>query len=315
MMAAVDPSVHISVVVPVYRGAACLEELCRRLTHALSPITPSFEIVLVEDCGPDESWKVIEELAGKDARVRGLQLSRNFGQHHAISAGLRYARGDWVVVMDCDLQDVPEAVPELYKKAQEGYDCVLARRKRRKDSASKRLSSWLFYQVFNYLTDLRYDGTVANFSIISRQVVNQLNSMPEAVRFYGGFLTWLGFSKAYVDVEHAPRFKGETSYTLAKLINMALPIIIAYSNKPLRICVAVGLTISAFSILAGTAHLIRAFLYGSAVMGWPSLMISIYFSTGAIITVLGVIALYLDSIFTEVKRRPIYVVRRSTFGG
>lgn len=308
-----EAAVHLSVVVPVYRGEECLDELYRRLVQNLEPLTPSFELVLVEDCGPDRSWAGIQRLAASDPRVRGLQLSRNFGQHPAITAGLHAARGEWVVVMDCDLQDRPEEIPNLYAKAREGYDLVLARRANRKDSGAKRLSSWFFYKVFNYMTDLDYDGSVANFSIVSRRVVEELRGMNEQVRFYGGFLTWMGFAKAYVDVEHAPRFKGESSYTLMKLFKMAMPIILAYSNKPLRLCVYGGLLLSVLSMLGGAVHLARVLLYGSAVMGWPSLIVSIYFSTGAVIFVLGVLGLYLDRIFMEVKRRPIFIVRRSTF--
>src|SRR5262249_46478137 len=154
-------------------------------------------------------------LSRKDGRVRGLQLSRNFGQHNAITAGLHAARGDWAVIMDCDLQDRPEEIPRLYAKALEGYDCVLARRAVRRDRWTKRSTSWAFYKIFNYFTDMNYDGTVANFSIISRVVIDELNRMQESFRFYGGLLQWMGFEKAYVDVQHDPRTQGESAYTMA----------------------------------------------------------------------------------------------------
>lgn len=310
-----SPNVHISIVVPVYLGAECLAELHRRLVAALEPITSDFELVLVEDGGPDDSWSRICVLSEKDTRVRGLHLSRNFGQHSAITAGLHEARGDWVVVMDCDLQDQPEEIAKLYRKAKEGYEVVLARRAVRRDRWNKRVTSALFYKVFNYLTDLNYDGTVANFSIVSKRVVEQLRGMNEQVRFYGGFLTWMGFRRTYVDVEHAPRFAGESSYTLARLFRMALPIILAYSNKPLRLCVSFGLAIAGLAFAGVLAIIARALLFGSPVVGWPSLIVSIYFSTGVIITVLGVLGLYIDRIFTEVKNRPIFIIRETTYDG
>ena len=310
-----DPRIDLSVVVPVYRGAPFLHELHRRLVATLEPLVGRFEIVLVEDGSPDESWSIIEDLARQDARVRGVALSRNFGQHHAITAGLRHARGQWIVVMDGDLQDPPEELPKLWAKAQEGHDCVLARRARRADASSKRLSSWLFYRVFNYLADLnyRYDGTVANFSIVSRRVADALNSMGEAVRFYGGFLMWMGFSKAYVDVRHVRRRGSESSYTFFKLMKLAINIILAHSNKPLRLCVYAGLLLSTLAFVGGVVHVVRVLVRGSPVMGWTSLIVSVWFSTGAIILVLGMIGLYIDRIFTEVKHRPLYVVRKTTF--
>ena len=310
-----DQHIDLSVVVPVYRGAPFLHELHRRLVASLTPLVARFEIVLVEDGGPDESWSIIEDLARQDPRVRGVALSRNFGQHHAITAGLRHARGQWIVVMDGDLQDPPEEIAKLWAKAQEGHDCVLARRARRADASGKRLSSWLFYRVFNYLADLdyRYDGTAANFSIISRRVADTINGMGEAVRFYGGFLTWSGFAKAYVDVAHVRRPGGESGYTFFKLMKLATNIILAHSNKPLRLCGYAGLLLSALAFVGGLVHVVRVVVHGSPVMGWTSLIVSVWFSTGAIILALGILGLYIDRIFTEVKHRPLYVVRKTTF--
>ncbi len=304
---------EISVVVPVYRGAECLSELHDRLTTALrATVGDAYEIMLVEDCGPDDSWSRIKQLAVEDPRVRGQRLSRNFGQHNAITAGLAAVRGNWIVVMDCDLQDRPEEIPRLYAKAKEGFDCVLARRRRRRDRWSKRLSSVAFYRVFNYLTDLHYDGTVANFSIVSRSIVREMLSFREQVRFYGAFLTWMGFRKAYVDVDHGDRFAGESSYTFIKLIRMALPIILSYSNKPLHLCIVAGLAISMLAFAAGLYVTLRALLLGIPVAGWASLIVSIYFSTGIILAALGVLGLYVDRIFVEVKNRPLYIVAEQT---
>jgi polyisoprenyl-phosphate glycosyltransferase len=309
-----DEGIHISVVSPVYRAEACLEELHRRIAAALEPLNESFEIILVEDCGPDASWAVIERIASEDPRVRGLQLTRNFGQHHAVTAGLEASRGEWVVVMDCDLQDRPEEIPAMLAKAKEdGLHCVLARRAQRSDSLFKRLQSRAFYWVFCALTDLDYDGAVSNFGVASRQVIDDVLQMREAVRYYPGFLYWLGYATAFHDVAHDPRFAGETSYTFWKLLRHSQVIILAHSNKPLYLCVAAGFMVALTSIVAGLCYLVYVALYGSRVEGWPSLMISIFFSTGAIVSTLGLLGLYLGQIFTEVKRRPLYVVRRSTY--
>lgn len=305
--------VDISVVVPVYLGAPFLEELYRRVRDALAPITERFELILVDDRGPDDSWRIIKALCNNDPRVRGLQLSRNFGQHNAITAGLNAVRGRWAVIMDCDLQDRPEEIPRLYAKAQEGYDCVLARRAVRRDRWTKRATSWIFYKVFNYFTDMNYDGAVANFSIISRVVVDEINGLKENFRFYGGLLSWMGFDKAYVDVQHDPRSQGESSYNLVKLFQLGADVILAHSAKPLRLCIGAGLVIAILSLLTAVFIILRALKYGTPVAGWPTLIVSIYFSTGTIVFTLGILGLYIGRIFTQVKQRPAFIVRERTF--
>ena len=304
---------HLSVVVPVYKAENCLDELYRRLSAALGGIDENFEILLVEDCGGDNSWQKIEELAARDPRVRGLQFSRNFGQHYGITAGIDHCNGDWVVVMDCDLQDRPEEIPRLYAKAQEGYDVVLARRGERQDPPLKRLTSWLFYKVFSYLADIEYDGQTGNFRIMSRKVVENLRTMREQLRFFGGLVQWLGFPTASIQVEHAERLEGESTYTYAKLWKLASETIIAYSDKPLRMAVRFGFLMAFLSFCYGLYILVRAALYGVPIMGWSSLIVSLYFIGGIIISILGIIGIYLGKTFDESKKRPLYVVRRATF--
>lgn len=306
--------IRISVVSPVFRAEDCVEELHARLVAVLEEMGETFEIVLVDDCSPDGSWKLIEALSARDGRVRGLQLSRNFGQHHAVTAGLAASRGEWVVVMDCDLQDRPEEIPRLFRCAiEEGHLCVMGRRARRRDNPFKRVQSWAFYKLFSYLTEMRYDGAVSNFSIASRQVIDDVLAMGESVRYYPGFLFWLGYTTGFVDVRHDPRFAGETSYSFRKLWKHSQSIILAHSTKPLRVCVGMGFTLSFASVLAGFFYLAWVLYYGSSVTGWASLIISIYFSTGAIIFTLGIVGLYVGRIFTEVKGRPLFVVRRRTY--
>ncbi len=303
----------ISVVIPVYRGADCMSELYSRLVGSLETISTHFEIVLVEDCGPDESWAAIKALAVSDPRVRGMQFSRNFGQHYGISAGVHASRGEWIVVMDCDLQDRPEEIPQLYAKARTGFDIVLARRHERRDGLLKRLTSRAFYSVFRYLTDLPYDGSVGNFRIISRQVANSFNDFREQLRFFGGIITWLGYRVSSVDVQHDARFAGETTYTWRRLIDLAIKTVVAYSDKPLRLAIRVGFGLAVSAVIGG-AYIFVAALRGTIqVTGWASVMVSLYFLSGVILAFMGVLGLYLGRVFDEVKCRPLYVIRERTF--
>jgi len=304
---------HLAVVTPVYRAQDCLEELYRRLVTAITPITEDFEIVMVEDCGGDGSWDLIRELAQRDPRVKGIQFSRNFGQHYGITAGLDFCDADWVVVMDCDLQDQPEEVPRLYARAREGYDVVLARRGKRADQPLKRVASWLFYRVFSWLADTEYDGDAGNFRIISRKVVESSRGLREQLRFFGGLINWLGFPTSSIDVEHAPRHAGHSTYTFGKLWRLAVDTIIAYSDKPLRLAVRFGFIMSALAFAAGLYILVHAWIYGSPVIGWPSLFVSLYFIGGIIISILGIIGVYLGKTFDETKKRPLYIVSKTTF--
>lgn len=311
-MSRVQPMPQISIVVPVYKAEDCLHELYRRLKAALTGLTEDFEILLIEDQGGDGSWDIIRELARLDPRVRGFQFSRNFGQHYGITAGLDYARGDWVVVMDCDLQDLPEEIPRLYRKAQEGYDVVLALRANRKDGFRKRATSYVFFKLFRYLSDLDYNGEAGNFRIVSRKVVDTFKSMRENLRLFGGLVTWMGYPTASIEVEHGERHAGESSYTLAKLMDLAFETIIAYSDKPLRISIKFGVVISLSAFVFGLYFAVRTLISGQTIAGWTSLIVSLYFLGGIIISTLGIIGIYLGKAFDEVKRRPLYIVLRRT---
>jgi dolichol-phosphate mannosyltransferase len=303
---------HLSVVTPVYRAEGCLEELYRRLVAALSGITSDFEIIMIEDRGGDRSWQIIRELARRDARVKGIQFSRNFGQHYGITAGLDHCNGDWVVVMDCDLQDRPEDIPLLYAKAREGYEVVHALRDRRQDALVKRWGSNLYFWLLGYFSDVAYESP-GNFRMLSRKVVENFRQLREQLRYSTGLLHWMGFPTAYVEVRQAERFAGETTYTLRKLLQLGFDIIIAFSDKPLRLSVRLGFVIAFLAFCYGLYILVRALLYGSAITGWSSLIVSIYFIGGIIIAILGVIGIYLGKTFDESKKRPLYIVMDTTF--
>jgi glycosyltransferase involved in cell wall biosynthesis len=304
---------HISVVVPVYKAENCLAELYRRLCSSLSSISDDFEIILVEDCGGDCSWEVITTLSRLDPRVKGAQFSRNFGQHYGITAGLDLCDGDWVVIMDCDLQDRPEEIPKLYSKALEGYDVVLANRGIRSDPLLKRITSWAFYKVFSFLSEIPNEGNAGNFRIISRKVVNQYRLLRENLRFFGGIINWLGFPTTEVEVVHDERFAGDSSYNFRKLLKLAVETIIAYSDKPLRLSIKFGFTMAFLAICFGVYIVYRALYYGIPVAGWSSLIVSLYFIGGIIIAILGIMGIYLGKTFDETKKRPLYVIRRTTY--
>jgi dolichol-phosphate mannosyltransferase len=308
-----DPACHphLSVVIPVYNAKDCLAELYRRLVQALEPITPDFELVLVEDGGGDGSWEEIATLAGRDPRVKGIKLSRNFGQHYAITAGLDHASGDWVVVMDCDLQDQPEEIGKLYRKAQEGYDLVFARRQERNDSICRKLSSNLFSLLYNYLGDIKVDNSIANFSISSRRVIAYVRQFRERNRSFPILLNSAGFRRAYVDVAHAARYAGDSSYTFGKLLDLAVQCIVSQSNKPLQLSIRFGFTLACLSILYCAIIVIRYLRSGITVPGWTTLVVLICFLGGLGFANLGILGLYLGKAFDEVKDRPLYCVEQA----
>ncbi len=299
----------ISVVSPVYGCKSCLNDLYARLLITLEKITSDFEIILVNDAGPDKAWPLIKELAEKDKRVKGIDFSRNFGQHYAITAGLQYASGEWIVVMDCDLQDQPEEILKLYSKAQEGYEVVLAQRVDRQDGFFKKAFSRLFYKVLGYLTETGQDSTVANFGIYHRSVVNAILEMKDSIKYFPAMVKWVGFKSVGIPIEHAEREIGASSYNFKRLIKLALDTVLSFSDKPLRLTIKFGLAISCLAFLFAIIEVIR-FLSGSiSVVGWTSLIISIWFLSGIIILVLGVVGLYIGRTFDRVKDRPVYITR------
>jgi len=298
----------LSVVIPVYHAENCLSELYRRLNESIHSLCDDFEIIMVEDCGNDRSWEIISHFARKDPHLKGIKLSRNFGQHYAIAAGIDYSKGDWVVIMDCDLQDRPEEIPKLFAQTKLGYDVILARRQSRKDNIFKRAFSIFFYFILSYLTETKMDPQVGSFRILSRKVVNALSPMREHTRFFGGLVSWLGFRTVCVDVDHAERFEGKTTYTFRKLMRLAVGAILAFSDKPLRLAVQFGFLLSFFSFCFGLYTVVQKLMNPSLQMGWTSLIVSIFFMGGLIVGVMGIAGLYIGRVFEEVKQRPLYVI-------
>lgn len=303
-----EPMPLISVVSPVYRAENIVEELVRQIKAAVSPITENFEIILVNDASPDASWERISAECAKDNRVKGINLSRNFGQHYAITAGLSAASGEWNVVMDCDLQDRPEEISKLYKKALEGFDIVYARRLYRIDNLFKRASSALFHIAYNYLSGLKTDKAIANFGIYHRKVIAEFNKMPERARSFPSLVASLGFKSTAIPVKHASRYAGETTYSLMKLLKLSFDVTISNSNKPLHLAVELGLAMAFLSFVLALYNLIAYFTGIIRVPGFTTTIFSIWFVGGLLLAMLGVVGLYVGKIFDQVKGRPLFII-------
>lgn len=298
----------ISAVSPVYRAEGIVDELVRRLKLSLESITDNYEIILVEDGGPDNSWEKIEENCKKDPRVKGIKLSRNFGQHYAITAGLKASTGNWIVVLDCDLQDRPEEIPVLYAKAREGYDTVLAKRVNRQDSWIKKQFSRYFYKVLSYMTNTQQDSTVANFGIYRREVIAAVCSMNDSIRYFPAMVKWVGFKLTSIPVQHAERETGKSSYNFKRAFNLALDVMLAFSDKPLRLFAKLGFIISLISFVFALVSFIRAIIGDYSVLGYASLIISLWFLSGLIIFIIGMVGLYIGKTYEKVKDRPMFIV-------
>jgi glycosyltransferase involved in cell wall biosynthesis len=299
---------YLSVVVPVLNEEMLIHELVKRVKLNVELITKDFEIIIVDDGSQDATWVEITKEAKQESRIKGYKFSRNFGHHYAITAGLRNAMGEWVVVMDGDLQDRPEVIPELYKKAQEGFDVVFVSRKNRPEKMYYRMAQKLFYFILRTLSGIKFDSRQANFSIISRKVVDAFNTFPENARFYGSTIRWLGFKRSSVSADHGSRYSGKPSYTLKKRFKLASDITLSFSERPLKFSIFIGIVISIISIIASMIILYKAITSEYTVIGWSSLMVSIFFLSGVILIVLGVVGNYLGKVFNEIKRRPLFII-------
>ena len=281
-----------------------------RLKESIGGRFEELQIILVDDASPDDSWLEIERLAAIHSEITGIKLSRNFGQHYAITAGLDQADADWVVVMDSDLQDRPEEIPALFQKAQEGFDVVLARRANRQDGFFKRLSSKIFYRTLAWLTGSKQDESIANFGIYHRKVIQEICGMRESIRYFPTMVKWVGFRQTTIDVTHAKREEGESNYNFKRLFNLALDIMLAYSDKPIRLTVKFGMLVAATGFVFALYTLYR-YLHGDIIVaGYASLIISLWLLSGFLLITLGVVGLYIGKTFEGVKNRPIYIVEK-----
>lgn len=303
--------IEVSVVSPVYRSARLVKPFVDRVIIALQQLNVSYEIVLVDDGSPDFSWEEIESVCATNINVKGILLSRNFGQHYAITAGLDVSKGNWVVVMDSDLQDRPEEIVALYNKAQQGFEVVLCRRNFRTDSSLKVMGSKLFYKFLGLVTGKIIDPAVANFGIYQRKVINAIVTMRESIRYFPMMILWVGFKTSTIDVQHGEREDGKSNYNLRRLMKLGLEIILSFSDKPLEIVATIGGLISLSTMIAGAVVLYRYFNHSITVQGYTSLLLSIWFLSGLIIATLGIVGLYVGKIFQGIKQRPLYIASKT----
>lgn len=298
----------LSVVVPVFNEEDTLRELHSRLSGSLPPVEV-WEIVLVDDGSADGSWPLMRELSVADPRLRLVRLSRNFGHQAAITAGLEAARGEAVVVIDGDLQDPPELIPELVARWRDGYDVVYAvRAERTGESPLRLLAISLFYKVFRRISGGDIPANVGDFRLVSRRVVDALVAMPERARFLRGMTSWVGFKQTGVEYRRDPRYAGSSKYPPRKLVRLALDGIVSFSTIPIKLVAWLGFALVVFCLVVLGWTLYTRFFTNSAPQGWTSLLVVVLLLGGVQLLSLGIIGQYVARIFDEVKQRPLYVV-------
>ena len=303
-------NILISIVSPVYQAEKIVNTLVEKIIEEVLKITEDFEIILVEDGSSDNSWEIIEENCLRYERVKGIRLSRNFGQHYAITAGLNYVNGEWIVVMDCDLQDRPDEIFNLYTKALEGWEIVQARRMDRKDSFIKKLTSRLFHGIYSFLSGINSDSSIGNFGIFHQKVIKEFNKMNEVSRSFPSLVEHLGFNRTTVNVKHSERYDGKTTYTFSKLINLTIDVILSNSNKPLKLTIKLGFFISSFSFVLAFYNIFAHFSGIIKVEGFTTTVFSIWFVGGLLLFVMGIVGLYISKIFDQVKNRQLFIVAK-----
>lgn len=299
----------ISVVVPLYNEEENLTDLYRRLTASLSSSAPDYEIILVDDGAHDDTPVLIDRLAGQDGRVVALHLSRNFGHQPAVSAGLDHARGDIVIVLDGDLQDPPELIPDMIARWREGFEVVYAVRRRRDEGWPKRLGYFAFYRILRAISDMEIPLDSGDFCLMDRRVVDVLTHLPEKMRFIRGLRSFVGFRQVGLEYDRPAREAGTPKYTFRRLFALAVDGLISFSGRPLRLATYLGL--AAVGVASGLSCWIflDALAYGNSPPGWASTAVIVLFMGSVQLLSLGIIGEYIRLIFLEVKGRPTYIVR------
>lgn len=298
---------ELSIVVPVFRCTSSLRELTRRVFDALESVVDGVELILVDDGSEDDAWAVIRDLATADERVHGVRLSRNFGQHAAITAGIGRASGAWIAVMDGDLQDPPEDLPRFYAKAAEGYEIVFGKRRRDREPWLRRLLSKVYFGLLGVFTGVKLESEYGTFSMMSRNVAEAFLRFDDRNRHYLLILRWLGFTRTDLEYVPAPRTEGQSSYTVRALIRHAIEGIFFQTTVLLRWVIYIGFVI-ALAGVGAAVYFTVARLSGTAYPGWTSLIVIMLVLSGVIIVSMGVIGLYVGEVFNEVRGRPLYVV-------
>lgn len=301
----------VSVVVPCFNEAAVIIETDRRLNAALAETHRSFEIIYVDDGSSDDTFAILESLAARNAFVKVVKLSRNFGQQYALSAGLDAASGDAVVLIDADLQDPPEAIEAMLAKWVEGYDVVYGRRtSRKKDRVFKRATAAAFYRLFNRVADLDIPEDTGDFRLLDAAVVRVVTSMPEQDRFLRGLIAWVGFRQTEINFHREARYAGETKFPIAKMIRFAMDGTLSFSVKPLRIASMVGCLLVLSSLIGGLFLILNFAMHGQGRLELPLLACLVGMIGGMQLLATGVLGEYIGRLFMQAKQRPLYIVEK-----
>lgn len=300
---------ELSIIIPIYNEEANITVLYNRLHEVLDSMRLRYELIFVNDGSQDESMKLIKTLAARDQHVRYANFSRNFGHQIAVTAGLDLSIGDAVVIIDADLQDPPELIPELYAKLCEGYEVVYAKRRSRQgESVAKKLTAKLFYRLLASITHISIPVDTGDFRVISRKVVDALRMMPEQNKFIRGQISWIGYRQTYIEYDRTGRAGGETGYTYRKMIRLALDGITGFSDAPLKAASISGFLVSGVAFIVMLYTFYSRFVTGDYQPGWPSLMISILFLGGVQLIAIGIIGEYIARLSTNVRQRPLYIL-------
>jgi glycosyltransferase involved in cell wall biosynthesis len=302
----------LSVIIPIYNEEGNIPLLYDRLNGVMQEMGVSYEYVFVNDGSRDASMSLIKDLAAQDEQVRYLDFSRNFGHQIAVTAGIDAARGQALAIIDADLQDPPELIAELYAKHQEGNEVVYARRRQRKgETFFKKATAKAFYRILSRITHFDIPLDTGDFRIIDHKVAEVLRNMPEQNKYLRGQIAWVGFKQAYVEYDRDSRHAGETGYTLSKMIRFALDGITGFSNFPLRLATIAGFAVSGIAFLLMIYALLGRLVFKTYEPGWTSIMLSVLFIGGIQLITIGIIGEYINRISTNVRKRPLYVVRES----
>ena len=304
-----------SLVIPVYNEENTLPELYRRISELMERLDDQAELILVNDGSKDRSLELLRDLHERDPRVCYLSLARNFGHQIAVTAGLNYVRGEVIVILDADLQDPPELIPDMVEKWRQGYHVVYAKRtQRQKESWFKRFTAYVFYRLLKQLADVDIPTDTGDFCLMDRQVVDVLNSMPERDRYIRGMRSWIGFQQTAVYFERHPRFAGEVKYTFSKSLSLAINGLVSFSKVPLRISTYVGLLAAVAAIFMGLLVIYwRIFVPQSPLTGFTIILVAIFFLGAVQLVSIGILGEYIGRIYEEVKGRPLYTL--SEVGG
>ena len=299
-----------SVVLPLYNEEANLPVLYDRLTAVMQRLGQTYEILFVDDGSSDASVAIVRQLNARDPQIKLVKLSRNFGHQLAVSAALDHVEGDAVVVIDGDLQDPPEVIPELVAKWKEGFDVVYAqRRSRQGETWFKKSTAKLFYRLLRFITNIDIPLDTGDFALMDKKVVSVLKQMPERSRFIRGMRAWTGYPATGVLYDRQERVAGSSKYTLRKMVKFATTGILAFSVAPLRIAIHLGLFMAFCSFVATIAVIVLKLTTGLLVQGWASLMLAVIFIGGIQLFIMGMLGEYIGHIYDEVRRRPLYVIR------